>query len=497
MRKKLLKWNTSTSFINQIVTIICGFILPRLMLQAYGSDVNGLVNSIVQFLQVITFLELGVGAVVQSALYKPLADHNDNSVSKIFASAQKFFRRLGLILIIYVVLLIIFYPYFVKNNFGWGYTAFLIVAISISTFAQYYFGMTNTLLLTADQHGYVKNITQFSTVIANTIACTILIKVGAGIHIVKLTTSVIYLIRPLVLQIYVKKHYSINPKIAYIGEPIKQKWNGIAQHVAFVVLEGTDNIVLTLFSTLANVSIYSVYQLVIAGVKSLMTSITNGIQPLIGELWAKKELTELNKIFGKFEWMLHTGTVFIFGCTAFLIVPFVAIYTRGVTDADYIQPLFAYLLTLANACHCLRTPYNVMILAAGHYKATQSNYIIAAVMNIVLSIVFVSAFGLVGVALGTLVAMIYQTVWMANYISKHLNRWPIKNFYKQMMADLITVAISAFACHWITLENVNYISWILMAIKIALIWIIVTICVNCIFYRKRMKNLFKGLLQKV
>lgn len=67
--KKLIK-NTYTAIIYQVATLICGFILPRLILGNFDSEVNGLVNSITQFLQVIQFLELGVGAVVRTSLYK-------------------------------------------------------------------------------------------------------------------------------------------------------------------------------------------------------------------------------------------------------------------------------------------------------------------------------------------------------------------------------------------------------------------------------------------
>ena len=63
-RTQKLKLNTVTSLINQRVLIICGFIVPVLILHAFGSAVNGLVNSITQFLGFISLLELGVGAVV-------------------------------------------------------------------------------------------------------------------------------------------------------------------------------------------------------------------------------------------------------------------------------------------------------------------------------------------------------------------------------------------------------------------------------------------------
>lgn len=139
------------------------------------------------------------------------------------------------------------------------YTATLIAAISISSFAQYYFGIANALLLNADQRGYIQYNAQTVTVVLNTAVCAVMISMNGTIQMVKLATSLIYLARPLALHFYVKRHYQIDWKIKYTEEPIKQKWNGVAQHIAAVVLDGTDTIVLTVFSTLSNVSIYSVY----------------------------------------------------------------------------------------------------------------------------------------------------------------------------------------------------------------------------------------------
>lgn len=489
-RGEKLALNTVSSLALQVVSVICGFILPRLILETFGSDVNGLVNSITQFLGVITLLDLGVGAVVQSALYKPLADNDTNMISKIYVSANKFFRRLAEILLVYVVLLMIFYPMLVNKSFGHMYTALLIAAICISSFAQYYFGIVNSLLLNADQRGYIQYVAQIITLILNTFACYIIIKLGASIQIVKLTTSLIFLLRPLFLVFYVKKHYSIDQKITYVEEPIKQKWNGMAQHFAAYVLSGTDNIVLTMFSTLGNVSIYSVYNVVIIGVKNALLSVTNGFQSLIGEMLAKKETMKLNAFFGFVEWFLHTGTTLVFGCTGVLIVDFVRVYTYGINDADYIQPLFAVLITIANAGHCLRLPYNILILAAGHYKQTQSNYIIAMILNIVVSIATVKMWGLVGVAIGTLIAMAYQTVWMAKYDSKNIICWPFKNFLKQCGVDAITVIIASLATFKIPMLSVSYVSWFLLAIEVFGIWLIISIVINTIFYRERVLSIF-------
>lgn len=497
MREKRLLYNTVSSFVFQITTIICGFVLPRLMLQCFGSEINGLVNSITQFLNIIAFLELGVGSVVRSSLYKPLANHDNDGVSKIIVSAGKFFKHLAQILLIYIIILTIGYPYIANQRFGWLYTAGLIVAMSISSFAQYYFGVVDRLLLSADQRGYIHYTAQTITLLLNTGACVILIKLGASIHIVKLTTSLIYLLRPIFLRAYVNKHYHLNRAITYTGEPIKQKWNGVAQHVAAVVLDSTDNIVLTIFSTLSSVSIYSVYNLVVSGVKQLLLSMTGGMQALLGELWAKQEMDNLKKTFGWFEWAMHTGTVFVFGCTGMLILPFVEIYTRGITDANYTQPMFAFLIVAANAGHCLRLPYNVMILAGGHYKQTQSNYIIAAILNIVISVASVKLWGLIGVAIGTLIAMFYQTIWMAIYDSRNLIKWPFKNFMKQIFVDVLTVVIGFFATKMLSLHTVTYISWVFLAVKISAVWVAIVLVLNFIFYRNKISGLFGKIGSKI
>ncbi len=497
MREKRLLYNTVSSLLYQITTIICGFILPRLILNAFGSEVNGLVNSISQFLGIISFLELGVGAVVQSALYKPLAEKRSEDVSKIIASANKFFTRIGQILLIYVTVLVVVYPFFAGRQFGFVYTATLIVAISISSFAQYFLGIVNRLLLVADQRGYVQYIVQTVAVICNTAACFILILMGCNIQIVKLTTSLIFLLQPFLVHLYVKNHYAIDRKISYTKEPIPQKWNGIAQHIAAVVLDGTDTIVLTLLASLSDVSIYSVYFLVVKGVKQLFMSMTNGITSLIGELWAKQELDTLKITFSWTEWAIHTGTTFVFGVTAVLIVPFVRVYTLGIDDANYIQPLFAALIVAANAGHCLRLPYNIMILAAGHYKQTQNNYIIAAAINIIVSVLAVKAWGLIGVAVGTLLAMGYQTVWMAWYDSKHLIHWPFSSFLKQIAVDVVTVVLCANVSRMFSMMKVSYLGWVINAIEVAIVWLVMMITINLIFYRDKVLKLVDGLKHRL
>ena len=171
-------------------------------------------------------------------------------------------------------------------------------------------------------------------------------------------------------------------------------------------------------------------------------------------------------------------------------------YTDGVRDANYNVPVFAVLLTLANAMHCLRLPYNILILAGGHYKQTQNNYIIAAVLNLVISIVMVMNWGLIGVAIGTLVAMGYQTVWMAYYDSKNLINWPFVRFLKQLGVDILTVFIGVLFTKGMVMETISYISWVMLAIKTACVWFCIVLIINMIFYRSNIANIFMKYLKK-
>lgn len=482
-RMTKLKLNTVTSLFYQFISIIVGFILPRLFLQYYGSSVNGLVSSITQFLGFIALMELGVGAVIQSTLYKPLARYDKVEISRIVRSAQKFFNKIAMLFLIYLLGLIIVYPSF-SSQFEFIFTATLILILAISLIAQYFFGITYRLLITADQKSYIPNLIATITIILNSILSIILIRNGSSIHLVKLVSAMVLLLQPLAFNIYVKRNYDIDKNIEITEEPIKQKWNGIAQHIASFVLNNTDIIVLTIFSDLINVSIYTVYNLVVSGIKILIMSSITGIQALFGNMLANEEYNSLKKRFSQFEWLIHTLVTLLFTTTGVLILPFISIYTKGITDANYIQPLFGSLLTLAIGVYCLRLPYNIMVLASGDFKETQASAIIEMIINIVISVVLVSKLGLVGVAIGTLSAMTYRTIYLAYYLSNNIINHKFSNFLKHIMVDILSVLIIIVATINMNLAVSSYLGWLTLAFKIFLIALAIISVVNIIFYKK-------------
>ena len=165
-RLKKAKLNIFFSLASQAVAVICGLIVPRIMIGTYGSEVYGATASIAQFLGYISLLEAGIGGVARSAFYKPLADNDQHQISVVLHEIKRFFRVIGLIFIIYVIVLAcVFNKIAHVACFDYLTTALLVGAISISTLMQYFFGISNMVLLQAAQKIYITKIPQHQWVV--------------------------------------------------------------------------------------------------------------------------------------------------------------------------------------------------------------------------------------------------------------------------------------------------------------------------------------------
>lgn len=490
-RRKKFILNSFSGLFKQLVTLICGFVMTRAILMFYGSAVNGLVSSITQFLGFISFLEMGIGPVIQSNLYSPLAKKDINQISQIVKSSEKFFRRIAYIFVVYIIILCFIFPQFINSDFSFLYTASLVIIISISSLAQYYFGMTYQLLLNADQKGYVQITLQWITLLINTVLCILLMNLGYSIHIVRLVTTAIYVFRPLFLNLYIKRNYIIDKNISYTQDPIKQKWNGFAQHLSAVVVDNTDVAVLTVMSSLKNVSVYTVYYSVVYGITQVIMTTVNGLEAMWGNMLANEEWNTLRDSFSFMEWFIHTIVTLIFTVAGLLITPFVIVYTNGISDANYYQPLFGVLLVAAFAMQCYRVPYFRIIKAAGHYKQTQWGAFVTMALNLVISIVFVRKYGLIGVAIGTLVALSFHTCYFVVYLVKNILKRNITHFIKHLFVNGFITSISVLFIKAYIGEITGYISWIFMAVKTTVVVLFISVVINCLFYGKYIKKITK------
>ncbi len=491
MRSKKAVKNIITSLLQQVVTVICGLIVPRAIIGSFGSSVNGLVSSITQFLGYITLLEAGIGPVIKSALYKPIAKKDKTQIEKILKASQRFFRVISGIFIIYLIVLCFVYPLIVSTEFETGYTISLIIIIAISTFAEYFFGMVYRLYLQAEQKTYITSTIQILTTILNAILVVLLIKFGANIQVVKLGSAFVFVLRPIIQNIYVKKKYNIDFKEIKEKYELKQKWDGLAQHIASVVHNNTDIAILTIFTTTAEVSVYSVYLYVISGVKNMVQALTGGVDASFGDMIVKKEINNLNRSFRTYELFYFTLITIVYIITIVMILPFIKVYTSGITDANYCRPIFAILITVAELMWSIRLPYSSVTLAAGHFKETQKGAWIEVFSNLIISIVLVFKFGMIGVAIGTLVAMTIRTIEFMYHTSKNiLKRNQIENVKRVviLIVEMIVLVPIGFLIGRFIEVN-SYVSWIALAVIVGVISLLGVGTVNSIIYRKDLKDL--------
>ena len=212
MRKKTFL-NIFCSTMAQLVTIISGLIVPRLLLSTFGSEANGLVSSLTQFLNYISLVEGGLGSVVLAALYLPLAKKDDEKLNGVLKSSNHFFKQIAYIFVVYVVVLGAVYPFIVKSSFSRFYIASLMVILAIGLFIQYFFSITYKLLLQADQRMYVVQLLQIVTSLINLILVVVLLHFFPNLHIVKLGSALVFMIQPIFYSSFVKRRYHLDKNV--------------------------------------------------------------------------------------------------------------------------------------------------------------------------------------------------------------------------------------------------------------------------------------------
>ena len=491
--KNKLSINIVSTFLLQFVTIVSGFIIPKSILAAFGSEVNGLISSLTQFLNYINLIEGGVSSVIMSSLYTPLFEKNQKKIDGIVTATLHFFRKLSLIFVIYTFILATIYPLAINSSFSWKYVSSLTLILSISLLVQYCFSLTWKLLLQADQKVYIVSFIQILVIILNTIFTIIGIKLFSNIHLVKLISAVAFLIQPLLINYFVKKYYKINLEEPPDKDALKNRWDGFGINIAAFLNGNTDVMVLTVLSTLKNVSIYSIYSLVVTGIKSLITSISSGIIPSLGNYYAEGNKKKLNNFFNFYELLIYYFTFSVYSCAVILIVPFVLVYTSGIHDANYDQAIFSILLILSIGVFCLREPYVNMAYVAGKFKEVSKFAYVEAVINIVVSVIAVSKFGLNGVAFGTLCSMSFRTICQICYLKKNILFRNISKVLKKLSIYLISSLVGIFLCKYINFGyELTWIGWFIFAIKNAVVIFTINSVVTIIFFRDELRLKKRG-----
>lgn len=497
-RASALKKNMLAGWASEVVALVSGLVLPRLILVTFGSSCNGLLSAIVQFLGFSTLLRAGVGAVTRAALFKPLADNDKKGVSEIIAATQGYMNKVSFLIGLYIAILAVVYPFIAKGEYSWWYTFTLTLIIGSSTFIDNLIGIKYKILLQADQKYYVETICVIISQIVSLAVSVVLIKLGFSIHVVKIGAALAMILNPIIATIYAKKHYDLDLGIKVSGDVISQRWDAFAQQVAIIVNTNVGLTLLSFFVHLKEISVYTVHYMVSHNIEKVVVATVTGIASTFGNIIAKNEEENLKKVFTFIEWGLFAACCVLFSVTAVMITPFVRIYTDGILDVNYIRPIFAVGMSTVAMANCMRRPYQTLVEAAGHFKQTRNGAIVEVIINVVVSAVMTYFFGIIGVVIGSFLASLFRSVELAVYSMKHIIKLPKFHLFKTYLLYLVTYIAIVFVCNNIISipENLNYFTWACYAVLVMIVSVVIVALISIIFNREQLIYLKDRMIKK-
>lgn len=489
-RSQKASYNIISSAITEVLALASTMILPRLVLTHYGSAYNGIASSVSQFLSMISVLTLGVTAATRVALYKTLAAGDTAGTSAIVRATERYMRRVGMVLLVYILGLAALYPLIVKTGFSYLDVALLIIIIGANSFSEYFFGITYRTLLLADQRVYISNIFTSISTVFSIITAVVLIKLGCSYQIVKAGSAAVHIAKIVFQNIYITHHYKLDKRCAPDLSALKRRGDAMAHALANIVHDHTDIVVLTLFADVKTVSVYTVYNIVMNALKKLQLVFNTGTEPIFGNMWVKGEIDNIKKTLGFYEFAVAMFCSAVFSTALVMVLPFVRLYTRGVTDVEYIRPAYALVITAAYAIQSFRVPYLCVVHGIGHYKQTKRAAFYEAGINLGLSVILVNIIGMVGVAIGTLAANLYRTLQYAFYLERNVIPRGKRVFLGKMLWAFFNISLITVPALLYTKDRFfgGWWNWILCSALVFAVSVGVTVLSSLVFYRKDFRN---------
>lgn len=429
MAKNKISKNLVVGVGSRLLIIAMGIIMPRLIMVNLGSEANGLLSTVGQIYAYIALLEAGIGNATLNALYSPLANDDRLLASSIVSSSLKAFRKSAILYAGCVVALAIILPFVLSTTIDKTTIAIIVLLQGASNVANYVFAAAYKQLLIADGENYIIENTQLIVHVGTTLGKIIVICLGGDIIVLQLINVAIALLGVAIISVVVKKKYSWLKKSSECKPYTLQDRRGFVIHeVAGTIFSCTDLICISCFVGMASASVYAVYNLVYSSLNTLISTVVSGTSYILGKTYHKCQslFVAIYDTYDRFYCCL-VFSIMTVACA--LTLPFVGLYTSGVTDVDYIDQYLPYLFAAVAVLSASRAAASKAITVAGHVEQTKNRAIIEAGINLVASIVLVNIIGIYGVLIGTIVALLYRVVDMNIYVNrKILQRSCVKSF---------------------------------------------------------------------
>lgn len=406
-RKKGLK-NVFYSALGQGITIAFGFLLPRLFVVSYGSEVNGLLTSLSQFLVYLGLFEAGIGTATLQALYKPVALGDWGGINGIMSAANNYYKRTGLLYLLGLLALSIGYPLAVNSSLPFLTVSGAVFFSGIGNVVVFFLQGKYRFLLQADGKAYINTNLSTLTTIFTSLTKVLLISLGANIVLILAVSFLVQCIQAAYILWYVRGYSRLNLDVPPNYAATSQKNFALVHQVSTLIFQNTDVLILTLVCGLRVVSVYSMFKLVTSHLESILSIPLDSFSFAMGQTYQTDKGLYTRRI-DLLESYYSSALYALFSVALFLLLPFMRLYTAGVKDINYIDPWLALLFVLTSLLDKSRRCMLLTIDVAGHYKQTLPHTILESTINLTVSFLGVYFLGIYGVLLGTVAALAYRT----------------------------------------------------------------------------------------
>ena len=432
---KVLK-NVLLSVGSQIAILAIAVIMPRLVLVSFGSETNGLLSTITQIFVYISLLEAGIGNSALIALYQPIVSDDRYSISEIISATKKHYRKATLIYMLFVLAFSCFYPFCIDTTINYT-TIFLVILFQgLSGAVGFFFTAAYRQLLSADGKTYVQSLVTLLTQISVSLVKIVLMLNGFNVITLQIAYFVVNCVQVIIYLFYVKKNYPWLVKVVNPSERCMMQKNDFLVHeLSIAVFNSTDLFLIASFQGLAISSVYAIYNMVFSAINALVNSLNGCLSYVLGQTYSgnRENYAKIHDAYNT----LSISVVFDINTVAYLLlIPFVTLYTKGVSDINYVDYTLPFLFVSIQLLSCTRAVSSQLINVAGHAKSTKFRSIIESTINLITSVALVDYLGVYGVLLGTIIALLYRMNDMIIYAEKKILRRNVWNTYKIVLLNV-------------------------------------------------------------
>ena len=427
--KKRAISNYFASILSYAVIIIVGLLEHRFLPLYYGSEVNGLVSSIAQFIEYLWLFEAGVGATALQAMYKPVALNDRDGINSILNASGQFYKRAGFFYLGGLILLSFVYSPIFRPDVAYFKVVLIVFLSGFANVLNFWISGKYTNLLKAEGKNYLlSNLLTYSIILVG-IVRVVLLWLKIDIVLIILCSFVVNISTTVFILFYIRRNYRwIDSRVAPDFNAISQRKYALIREISRLAFNNADVIIISYFCGFKVVSVYFMYKLITNQMNNLIGSFPTAVEFSQGQLF-QTDRAEYIKRADMYESVFSSAFHTLYAVTLFLFLPFMRLYTAGITDINYIDPKLPILFVSLEILHMARMMMNQTITVAGHFKLTTKQTIAETVINVVVSVVAVQFWGIYGALIGTIVALLYRTNDIIIYSNTRiLGRRPFKTY---------------------------------------------------------------------